>query len=708
MATHEIKNTFTRGIANPLAWARNDIQFYSQAAEDLVNFHVLKEGGVTRRSGTRYRGTTKHTDKFTRFIGFPFSLTQSYALEFGDLYMRPWIDYGNVLDSGAPYEIVSPYGEDDLSSLSWQRSHDVMYMTRASTTVPPKKLTRSAHASWAFSNVNFVDGPYLPINDQANALSTSATLTTGASVTFTWANTTGINGGAGLQTTDVGRHVRCQFGGKWSWGVITARASTTSCTVLIKEGNGFGGAGSESLDLGGALSLVISTVTGGLIEIGSANKNKYSSYSWRLGAFSDTTGYPAHVTYYNGRLFWGRTDANPGAVFYSRSNYPEIMSPSDVDGTVTDSHGGMLDITGAGEILWLQEAPRLQIGTATGIRSLGPSNTDEAFGPRNVSQRLEIAQGTSSVRPVVVGPSSVHTGRAKKTVNDLYFDFQVNSLVAPDLAVTAGHLFKPQVVEMQFAQEPDKFLWVLLSDGRLVSTTIERYEKVIGMTRHYLLDGTVKSICSAPGSERDDLYLIVERTIGGSTVQYVETMSALFDPDASDRTEAFFVDCGGVYDGAETATVSGISWLAGEYVDILADGHALPRTQVSGAGVLTLPNSKRASVISFGKPINAYGRTLRVPATMQDGSGLGRKVRIIDLTADVYATLGLSFRSDMGQLDRLKPMYGADPFISDLTLTYGTQRVMIDGSWESAGNITFECPYPLPATIRALNINLET
>lgn len=708
MGSYTIKNTFTRGIANPLAWARSDIDLYGKVAEDIVNWHVLKEGGLTRRPGTRYRGTTKYADKTTRFVGFPFSLSQSYALEFGDLYVRPWLDYGNVLNAGSPVEVVSPYGEDDLPHLSWQRSNDVLYLARASKTVPPKKLKRTSHTSWSFSDIDFIDGPYLPINDQANALSTSGTLTTGASLTFTWANTTGLNGGQGILATDVGRSIRCQFGGKWSWGVITARLSSTTATVLVKEGNGFGGAGSESLDLGGALSIVVSVITTGTIEQGSANKNKYSSYSWRLGAFSETTGYPAFVTYYNGRLFWGRTDANPSAVWYSRSNYPEIMSPSDIDGTVTESHGGMLDISGAGELQWLQEAPRLQIGTPTAIRSVGPSNIDEAFGPRNVSQRLEIAQGTNAVRPAVVGPSSVHAGRAGKTANDLFFDFQVNSLVAPEISVTSGHLFKAGIKEIAFCQEPDKHLWLLLNDGALVSTTVERYEKVIGMTRHYLQDGTVTSICAVPGSERDDLYMIVTRNIDGAEVQYVETLSPLFDPDTMDKTDAFFVDCGGLYDGAETNTISGITWLAGEYVDILADGHALPRTQVSEFGVLTLPNSKVAEKIAFGKPINAYGRTMRMPTTLQDGSGLGRKCRVVDVTADVYFTLGLVFRSDMGQVDRLKPMYGTDPYISDIALMSGAHRLMIDGSWQSEGNVTFECPYPLPATIRALNIHLET
>lgn len=707
MVQHDLKNTFTRGIVSHLVAARNDIQLYAQAAEDLVNIVVLKEGGVSRRSGTRYRGPAKYDDKKTRLIPFVFSLDQAYALEFGDLYVRPWAEFGNVLDgSDVIVDIVSPFGENDIDALSWYRTNDVMYFGFPSLTQQTQKLKRLGHDNWVFEDVTFVDGPYLPINDQYNTLTTAAVLTTGASITFTWANTDGLNSGQGILATDVGRHVRCQFGGKWSWGVITARLTDKTATVLIKEGNGNGGPGADALDLGGAQSLVKSTDTG-TTETGSANKSLYSSYSWRLGAFSDTTGYPGCVAYFQDRIFWARTNADPNGVWYSRSSYPEIMSPSDVDGTVAESHGGMIRIQGANEILWLQEGPRLQVGTSQAVRSIGVSNSDEAFGPRNVSQRLEIAQGTSSVRPEVVGPSSVHSGRYSKTLNDLYFDYQANTLVGPALSVTASHLFRTKAKAIVFQQEPNNQLWVLLENGNLVVTTIERYEKVIGMSRHYTLRGVFKSMCSIPGEDQDELYTVVRRTFGETTKQFIETMDPLYDHELLLKQNSFFVDCGGTYYGVDTNTVTDIDWLEGEIVDVLADGHIVTRQTITG-GTLTLPGGRLASAISFGIPITAWGRTLRAPTSLPDGAALGRKCRVIEVIADVYATLSLSFRSDQGRLDKLKPLDGPDPYTSRFTLMHDTYPVLSDGSWSSDGQVTFECVGPHPMTLRALNIKLET
>ncbi len=733
MGQFVLKNTFTRGECSPLAFARNDIQVYAQSAELIRNFHVLKEGGLRRRSGSRYRGRSKYGNRTARLVPFIYSNTQAFALEMGDEYARFWTgggylggggltdDDGTMLfdddgytqladdDEADPYEIVSPYSEDVLAGLQWVHVNDVQYFGSPDGALKPQKLKRYSNTHWAFEEVEFIDGPYLPINDQKNGLSSDDTLDTDETVEFAWESTDGLNGGLGLQSTDVGRQIRAQFGGKWSWGVITAVTDEKTCDVLIKEGNGYGGSGSESLDPGGLFSLAADEVTDAFraTEIGSKNLNKFKTYSWRLGAFSDTTGYPKSVTLFQGRVFWGRTNANPRAVFYSRSNLPDVFSPSDVDGTVTDSHGGMLDIIGArgDEILWLQEAPRLQIGTGSAVRSLGGSDVEQAFSPRNISQRLEVAQGVADVRPELVGPSTIHAGRYGKAIHDLFFDFQANTLVAPNLSVSSEHLFKAGVKEFAFQQKPNETLWTLLDDGSLAATTIERYEKVVGFTRHDLQDGDVQSICCIPGTVQDDPWLLVRREIDGETVQYVETLDPLFDNYFYDRDEAFFVDCGSTYDGAETTTVTGIDWLEGVEVDILADGHALPRATVTD-GELVLPNNKRASKISFGIPITARGKLLRAPTAIPDGPALGRKCRVVEVYADLHESLGVQFESDRGTIDNVRTRNGE--YASDTALMDGTYDVLIDGSWESEGQISFLARYPLPITIRALNVHLET
>lgn len=670
MGMHTLKPTFTRGVISPLAHARRDIDLYQSAAEQLDNWIVLKEGGVRRRSGTLYRGAARTDDSDARFVDFVFSASQSYALEFGNFSVRYWNEDGQLEASpGVPLEIVSQYATADLRDIQWEQSGDTLYIAFRSMTKKPQKLVRSSHTSWAFSDVSFRDGPYLPINDVSNSCTTSAAPVTGATSNLTFASVANINSGTGFQATDVGRLIRVQFDGNWSWGVITTRTSTTLITVTWTLGSG----------------------------------GTTASLTWRLGAFSDTTGYPGSVALYDGRLIWASTPTSPRFVGYSQSNTPEVFTPSDVDGTVTESHGGAYDIIAGDEILWLQEAPRLQIGMPRSVRTLGASDMEQAFGPTNVRVKMEVNEGVSSVRPVVAGSSTVHASRFGHSLNDLFYDFQVNSLVRPTLSTTAEHLYDSAVRELHFQQLPHARLWSVLTDGTMTCTAMDRYEKVIGFTP-IDFGGEVITACVIPGADRDILFLVVRRTINGVQRQYVETLAADFLRRPLE--DAFFVDCGATYDGVATNTVSGATWLANETVSVLADGLVLPDQTVSAGGVLTLPNDRTASKITFGFKITSTGKLLRAPVQAPDGSTLGRKLTVVAADVDVYETKGLRIISDMGENDDLFERPASH--VSAAELNTGTYRIMVDGSWTSEGQVSFFMDKPLPATVRAFNIHVQT
>ena len=675
MTRYAVKNRFTRGEITPLAHERNDLDLYAHGAAELTNWLVRKEGGITKRPGTMFRGETKFADKYTRLIGFVYSSTQAYALEFGDEYVRFWHEDGQVVSAGSPYEIASQYTEDDIAGIQWAQTGDTMFVAFKSKTKPPKKLTRSGHASWAWSDVNFRDGPYLPINDvAASTVTPDITPATGSTSTLTFGGIQNVNDGAGFLASDVGRSIRVQFGGFWSWGRVTAVTLTTEIDVLWEEGNGGGTTPSKS---------------------------------WRLGAFSATTGYPGSVTLYNNRVVWGASERYPRGFGYSMSNLPEVFSPSDTDGTVADDHGGWVDILGGDEILWMHESTKLQIGMPRSVRTAGPSDAAGVFGPRNIKTDVEVNEGVHSTRPVQVGPSTVHAGRLGRSINDLLYDSQGGGLAQPELSIVADHMLTLGVVEFAFQQVPYRTLWTLVADGTLVATTIERYEKVAGFSRHSV-DGDVRSICSIPWSTSDTLYLVVRRNINGVDTQYVETLAERFDSATMSKEAAHYVDVGGVYFGAATNTISGITWLKNAEVAILADGAVLPNAVVNGSGVLTLPNGATPTTVHFGRPITAVAETLPAPTEVQDGSALGRPVRVVDAYVSLFEALGVIIRSDTGLDETTVNRRPEVPMGQSPPLYTGRVHVLMDGSWGGDGKIKIISTQPLPATIRAVNLQLET
>jgi hypothetical protein len=146
---------------------------------------VLPYGGVYRRAGTEYLGEAKNANQRCRLIGFNFSVTTRFVLEFGHQYIRFWGNDSQVLSGGSPLEVASPYQESELRELQYVQVNDIMYLAHANHA--PRKLTRVSDTNWTLTTVAW---KYPPLLDQnlttttiaSSAASGSATLTASASV----------------------------------------------------------------------------------------------------------------------------------------------------------------------------------------------------------------------------------------------------------------------------------------------------------------------------------------------------------------------------------------------------------------------------------------------------------------------------------------------------------------------------------------------
>jgi hypothetical protein len=81
-------STFTAGEISPRLEGRVSIEKYREGLANLTNMIVQPHGGVTRRPGTQFLGEVKASANVTRLIPFQFKTSDTYALEFGEQYMR--------------------------------------------------------------------------------------------------------------------------------------------------------------------------------------------------------------------------------------------------------------------------------------------------------------------------------------------------------------------------------------------------------------------------------------------------------------------------------------------------------------------------------------------------------------------------------------------------------------------------------------------
>ena len=129
--------SFTAGQLSEVMIERVDLPQRYKGVAEQDNFISTKQGPVIRRPGTQYVAETKSSEAGTitdvRLVDFEFSTDQTYILEFGDGYVRIYLNRGRLQedgtvtlvgsDSDTPFELGSPYHELVDSLVNFTGSH---------------------------------------------------------------------------------------------------------------------------------------------------------------------------------------------------------------------------------------------------------------------------------------------------------------------------------------------------------------------------------------------------------------------------------------------------------------------------------------------------------------------------------------------------------------------------------------------------------
>lgn len=207
-----MQTAFNSGEWSELLEGRVDLDKYPRALHKLENMILDPRGPAVMRPGFQYVAATKYANKQSRLIPFDFGAEQAYQLEFGDQYIRFYMNNTQILFAGNPYEIASPYLEADLNSIDFFQSFDVIYLIHPS--YEPRKLSRTGHTSWVMSVINFLPPPMAVQGFKPNTTLTLDALT-GNGISFT-------SGAALFFTGDIGR-------------VITSGTGRASITDFISD-----------------------------------------------------------------------------------------------------------------------------------------------------------------------------------------------------------------------------------------------------------------------------------------------------------------------------------------------------------------------------------------------------------------------------------------------------------------------------------------
>jgi len=284
---------------------------------------------------------------------------------------------------------------------------------------------------------------------------------------------------------------------------------------------------------------------------------------WKLGAFSNFSGHPACVSFFEQRLVFAGTNTEPQTIYFSKSGDYENFAT----GTLADD--AMIYTIASNQVnrvRYLKAQRTLIIGTTGGEFTVTADGTDAAVTPTNLTIKKQSSFGTADVDALPVGNAVIFLQKAKRKFRELAYNFDSDGYVAPDLTILNDAVTDSGINEFTYQQEPSSILWAVRDDGILIGLTYQRSENVVAWHKHKLGGsfgtnqfGIVESIASISGTlDEDELWVIVKRTINGSTKRYIECFSD-FDFDETNSTDFKFLDSFLSYSGPSTTLNGTIS-----------------------------------------------------------------------------------------------------------------------------------------------------
>lgn len=262
--------------------------------------------------------------------------------------------------------------------------------------------------------------------------------------------------------------------------------------------------------------------------------------------------YPATVGFVQQRRCFAATKNNPVGFWMSRTgiynNFNTDLNPSD-DSAIFASLASE-EVNQIEHILELKFMLMLTAGAELFVQGNGSG----VITPSAINASTQSQYGSSPLRPLKVGDVLIFNQALGSFIRDFVFNFAIDGYNGNDLTIFSSHLFEGyQIVDWAYQKTPDSIIWTVRNDGVLLSLTYIREQQILAWTRHDYINGFVENVISIPENGDYSVYVIVKRTIDGSTVRYLERISSRI---WNDPIEATYLDSFLEYDGRNTGSTT--------------------------------------------------------------------------------------------------------------------------------------------------------
>lgn len=672
------------------------------------------------------------------------------------------------IEGSGVFELATQWTTADLPSVRYDQSGDVLFI--ADGTHSPMRIERRGNPrSWSIVKYKFVNGPWkgktanvtiTPSERLGNITLTSSAAFfdsshVGALMELTHTQTVANVSLAGQDVYSdhvrvaglnegTNRNVNYGITGTWNGTIslqisydegetwqnrnvhtvnnpsITIVAGSDNTVVFVRLGFQAGdytsGTAVISLSVAGGGGTGIARITGytssTVVTAEVLERLHYTgaTENWREGKFSDYQIWPSSVVLFEGRLWWGSQDQVAGSFSDDFSNY-DVEEEGDAAPIVRSIATGPVN-----KVQWMLGLARLIIGTSGAESVARSSSFDEPMTPTNFSIKDASTYGSADIQAVKVDRSGVFTQRSGNRAYGLSYSIDAQDYTSQELTRYNPTILAAGVVRMAVQRQPDTRIWFIMQDGTAAVLLQEPSEDVIAWSV-FETDGDIEDIIVLPNVEADDVFMIVKRTINGSTKRYRERLA--YDTEAQGGTANYMADSYKTFSapgGTGTAVVSGLTHLEGKSVVVwwdeepLLDANGDPVLFTVTSGQITMSVGGWSNLV-VGLYYEGQWKSTKLAYASVDGTAMSKKKIILQVAPILYKThsraikFGKSFTGDMDFVpDVRRGLAGGE----ELLETYDYDQFALPGTWDTDDRLCMTMRAPMPCTVLGVGMLMES
>lgn len=389
-----------------------------------------------------------------------------------------------------------------------------------------------------------------------------------------------------------------------------------------------------------------------------------------------------------------------GPVGDTRDQYAVIpvFTLNAADVADTDS---LSDNTIVNEIRWVQGREDLYLGSDEAV--IRQHSRADNFGAKEAMVPQRSSEYASSfIQAFVVNESIMFLDAPNTDIRAIQFSEENQQFYAPSISMSAEHLLSSGVKQSAYARSPNPVAYLLTENGEIA---VLNYDVAAGFANwsHLTTDGQYKSVASAEDDDGSLVFFITKRTTSSAGEESDVYIIEKQQPFTETKDDMHYVDSGKIVTGSPVTEVTGLTWLQGKEVSILADGAVLaPQTvpdEGDDAGTITIPDGFEPETVHVGLKYESMVVPMPIPMVFGNKKNIERLYLVLHET--IGGEYGIYFEDGTTELYLLLMDSDLD---SSPDFFSGVLMVNYPGTWEPFRSIYVGQSQPLPMELLSIRV----